>query len=92
MADKKTFSIQIDGIKQSVDGVESSGGAVNKNVTSIKDLKQALKATKDEMAGLDKYSDEWNALAKQVNTRMQSMISTKQLGDLLVTPRHLMML
>ena len=64
MADKKVFSIQIDGIKQSVDGVESLGSAVNTNVNSIKELRTALKATKDEMAGLDKYSDEWNALAK----------------------------
>ena len=65
MADKKTFSIQIDGIKQSVDGVENLGKAVNTNVTSIKDLRTALKATKDEMAGLDKGTEQWQALAKQ---------------------------
>lgn len=64
MADKKVFSIQIDGIKQSVDGVESLGSAVNTNVSSIKELRTALKATKDEMAGLDKGTEQWQALAK----------------------------
>lgn len=64
MADKKVFSIQIDGIKQSVDGVESLGSAVNTNVSSIKELRTALKATKDEMAGLEKGTEQWNALAK----------------------------
>ena len=64
MADKKTYSIAIDGIKQSVDGVQSLGKAVNTNVTSMKDLKQALKATKDEMAGLDKSTKQWQDLAK----------------------------
>lgn len=64
MADKKVFSIQIDGIKQSVDGVESLGSAVNTNVSSIKELRTALKATKDEMAGLEKGTEQWQALAK----------------------------
>ena len=65
MADKKVYSIAIDGIKQSVDGVESLGKAVNTNADNMKQLKQALKETKNEMAGLEKYSNEWNALAKQ---------------------------
>ena len=64
MADKKVFSIQIDGIKQSVDGVESLGSAVNTNVSSIKELRTALKATKNEMAGLEKGTEQWNDLAK----------------------------
>lgn len=65
MADKKVFSIEIDGIKQSVDGVQSLGNAMNDNTTTIKELRTALKATKDEMAGLDKGTEQWQALAKQ---------------------------
>lgn len=65
MADKKVFSIEIDGIKQSVDGVQSLGNAMNDNTTTIKELRTALKATKDEMVGLDKGTEQWQALAKQ---------------------------
>ena len=64
MADKKVFSIQIDGIQQSVNGVENLGNAVDGNVSSIKELRTALKATKDEMAGLDKNTKQWQDLAK----------------------------
>lgn len=65
MAEQKIYSIKIDGIEQSVDGVESLGNAVNTNVSSIKELRTALKTTKDEMAGLDKGTEQWQALAKQ---------------------------
>lgn len=64
MADKKVYSIAIDGIKQSVDGVENLGKAVNSNTTNMKELRNALKATKDEMAGLDKNTKQWQDLAK----------------------------
>ena len=64
MAQQKTYSIKIDGIEQSVKGVENLGNAVNSNATTIKDLRTALKATKDEMAGLDKNTKQWQDLAK----------------------------
>lgn len=64
MAEQKTYSIKIDGIEQNIKNVESLGSAVNTNVSSIKELRTALKATKDEMAGLDKNTKQWQDLAK----------------------------
>lgn len=64
MAEQKTYSIKIDGIEQNIKNVESFGSAVNTNVSSIKELRTALKATKDEMAGLDKNTKQWQDLAK----------------------------
>lgn len=64
MAEQKTYSIKIDGINESIKGVESLGSNVAKTGDAWKDTQKALKAVKAEMAGLDKSSDEWKKLAK----------------------------
>lgn len=64
MAEQKTYSIKIDGINESIQGVESLGDNVAKTGDAWKDTQKALKAVKAEMAGLDKSSDEWKQLAK----------------------------
>lgn len=64
MAEQKTYSIKIDGIEQSVKGVESLGTNLTKTDNAFKQTQQALKAVKAEMAGLDKNSDQWKELAK----------------------------
>lgn len=64
MAEQKTYSIRIDGIEQSVQGVESLGTNLTKTGNAFKDTQKAIKGIKAEMAGLDKNSDQWKELAK----------------------------
>lgn len=64
MAEQKTYSIKIDGIEQSVKGVENLGNNLQKTDNAWKETQKALKAVKAEMAGLDKNSEQWKKLAK----------------------------
>ena len=64
MAEQKTYSIRIDGIEQSVQGVESLGTNLTKTDNAFKETQKAIKGIKSEMAGLDKNSDQWKELAK----------------------------
>ena len=64
MAEQKTYSIRIDGIEQSVQGVESLGTNLTKTDNAFKETQKAIKGIKAEMAGLDKNSDQWKELAK----------------------------
>lgn len=64
MAEQKTYSIKIDGIEQSVKGVESLGENISKTDNAWKETQKALKEVKAEMAGLDKNSAQWQELAK----------------------------
>ena len=78
MAEQKTYSIKIDGIEQSVKGVESLGSAVGSNASSMKELRKALKAVQDEMAGLDKNSEQWKKLAKVAGEYQDKMDDIRQ--------------
>ena len=92
MAEQKTYSIKIDGIEQSIKGVESLGTNVSKTDNAFKETQKAIKAMKAEMAGLDKNSEQWKQLAKQagdykdrlddINQAIRRNASdTKQLDD-----------
>lgn len=61
---QRVYQIKIDGINESIKGVESLGDNVAKTGNAWKDTQKALKDVKAEMAGLDKSSDEWKQLAK----------------------------
>ena len=65
MASTKEYNIKINGIQQSVDGVESLGKSMGKTTNNIKETNKQIKALQSEMVGLEKGSKEWEELAKQ---------------------------
>ena len=65
MANQKEYSIKINGIQQSVEGVESLGKSMNKSSNAIKETNKQIKALQSEMVGLEKGSKQWKDLAKQ---------------------------
>lgn len=64
MAEQRTYSIKIDGIEQSVKGVESLGENVSKTGNAWREAQKALREVKAEMVSLDKNSAQWKQLAK----------------------------
>ena len=65
MANTKEYNIKINGIEQSVNGVDSLGKSMNKSTNAIKETNKQIKALQSEMVGLDKGSKQWKDLAKQ---------------------------
>lgn len=65
MANTKEYNIKINGIKQSVEGVDNLGKSIGKSSNAIRETTKEMKALQSEMVGLEKGSKAWTELAKK---------------------------
>jgi predicted transcriptional regulator len=65
MANTKEYNIKINGINQSVEGVDKLGKSIGNNTNAIRETNKEIKKLQSEMVGLEKGSKAWTELAKK---------------------------